>query len=312
MKAVLDPKRNLFQLIKCLPLLAVLLSSCGIGRPPNYNFSGDDDKNKYFAGGTTRIFCERALVPALWRAGLLEREAGVDFSTMVVHMHMGKDGDDGVNSNHCFMELGGNHYHLTIDIDTLEGYVVELSGTGASKFVSLESEPASAQDIPAKAPAVPVHGVYETEAGEKHTLYAVAREDEEATRWMADGRRVLHVLVTHEADSLNRGTASHYFAFNPEKLEKRKRLRLDALRFAPTTAGYMIIDDKEYMLTEILITLTDGGKWGVREAKLSRTGFIPPPFKGKLRPTFQPSMPMGPKAEAIVDQVIAETPFLEW
>ena len=32
MKAVLDPKRNLFQLIKCLPLLAVLLSSCGIGR----------------------------------------------------------------------------------------------------------------------------------------------------------------------------------------------------------------------------------------------------------------------------------------
>ena len=66
------------------------------------------------------------------------------------------------------------------------------------------------------------------------------------------------------------------------------------------------------MLTEILITLTDGEEWGVHEVKLSRTGFIPPPFKGKLRPTFQPSMPMGPKAEAIVDQVITETPFLEW
>ena len=128
---------------------------------------------------------------------------------------------------------------------------------------------------------------------------------------MADGRRVVHVLVTHEADSLNWGTTSHYFAFNPETLRKRKQLRVDALRFAPQ-GGYIHIDDKEYMLTEILITLTDGEEWGVREAKLSRTGFIPPPFKGKLRPTFQPSMPMGPKAEAIVDQVIADTPFLEW
>ena len=80
----------------------------------------------------------------------------------------------------------------------------------------------------------------------------------------------------------------------------------------PPRRAISIINDKEYMLTEILITLTDGEEWGVREAKLSRTGFIPPPFKGKLRPTFQPSMPMGPKAEAIVDQVIAETPFLEW
>ena len=141
MKPLLDPKRGLFALIKGLPLLAVLLSSCGIGRPPNYNFLDTDDKNYYFAGITTRIFCERALVPALWRAGLLEREAGVDFSTLIVHMHMGKDADDGVNTNHCFMELGGNHYHLVLDIDTLEGYVVELSGAGASKFVSLESEP---------------------------------------------------------------------------------------------------------------------------------------------------------------------------
>ena len=196
----------------------------------------------------------------------------------------------------------GRTSRLTMRIRTQLGVMRHLPGIVAAALLV-------GGGIAQAAPAVPVHGVYETEAGEKHTLYAVAREDEEATRWMADGRRVLHVWVTHAADSLNRGTASRYFAFNPEKLEKRKRLRLDALRFAPTE-GYIIIDDKEYMLTEILITLTDGEEWGVREAKLSRTGFIPPPFKGKLRPTFQPSMPMGPKAEAIVDQVIAETPSL--
>ena len=139
---------------------------------------------------------------------------------------------------------------LTMRIRTQLGVMRHLPGIVAAALLV-------GGGIAQAAPAVPVHGVYETEAGEKHTLYAVAREDEEATRWMADGRRVLHVLVTHEADSLNRGTASHYFAFNPEKLEKRKRLRLDALRFTPTR-GYIIIDDKEYMLTEILITLTDG------------------------------------------------------
>ena len=96
------------------------------------------------------------------------------------------------------------------------------------------------------APVVPVHGVYETEAGAEHTLYAVAREDEEAARWMADGRRVVHVLVTHETDSLNWGTTSHYFAFNPETLRKRKQLRVDALRFAPQ-GGYIHIDDKVFI-----------------------------------------------------------------
>ena len=194
--------------------------------------------------------------------------------------------------------------HLTVRTRTQSGVMRHLPGIVAAALLV-------GGGIAQAAPVVPVHGVYETEAGAEHTLYAVAREDEEATRWMADGRHVVHVLVTHETDSLNWGTTSHYFAFNPETLRKRKQLRVDALRFAPQ-GGYIHIHGKEYMVTEILITLTDGEEWGVREAKLSRTGFIPPPFKGKLRPTFQPSMPMGPKAEAIVDQVIAETPFLEW
>ena len=167
----------------------------------------------------------------------------------------------------------GRTSRLTMRIRTQLGVMRHLPGIVAAALLV-------GGGIAQAAPAVPVHGVYETEAGEKHTLYAVAREDEEATRWMADGRRVLHVWVTHEADSLNRGTASHYFAFNPEKLEKRKRLRLDALRFTPTR-GYIIIDDKEYMLTEILITLMDGEEWGVREAKLSRTGIHSATFQGK-------------------------------
>ena len=128
--------------------------------------------------------------------------------------------------------------HLTVRTRTQSDVMRYLPGIVAAALLV-------GGGIAQAAPVAGVHGVYETEAGAEHTLYAVAREDEEATRWMADGRRVVHVLVTHEADSLNWGTTSHYFAFNPETLRKRKQLRVGALRFAPP-GGYIHIDDKAY------------------------------------------------------------------
>ena len=77
--------------------------------------------------------------------------------------------------------------HLTVRTRTQSGVMRHLPGIVAAALLV-------GGGIAQAAPVVPVHGVYETEAGAEHTLYAVVREDEEATRWMADGRHVVHVL----------------------------------------------------------------------------------------------------------------------
>ena len=117
-------------IIKGLPLLAVLLSSCIVNMPPDDDVVDDYNvvDDYYYADADTRDVCLDWLPTALWETELLEVDAAVDWSSMIVHMHMG----DAEGRFHCFMRLGNSSYRLTIAVpeDIVQGFVVEYSGPG--------------------------------------------------------------------------------------------------------------------------------------------------------------------------------------
>ena len=105
-------------------------------------------------------------------------------------------------------------------------------------------------------------------------------------------------------------TAQHYFLL-PEQNRVGQSQKLHALRHPPSYVAYLHAKGKEYGLGSIRVRWTTEGP-RLERAELTRTGFVPPLFKSKIRLRFGEPLGSGPGPEADEIEAMAHADIVEY
>ena len=155
-------------------------------------------------------------------------------------------------------------------------------------------------------------GVYPAELDGGLVLHGVVRP----ANFETSGGAALEILVSAAgdgettaarrsagADACADCTAKHAFLL-PEGNRSGQR-SLGSLVNAPLSVTYIRVDGKEYALAGVGIRWTRDGPI-LERATLTRTGFVPPIFKGRIKVYFDARLDPGHRADAIMATALAD------
>ena len=142
-------------------------------------------------------------------------------------------------------------------------------------------------------------GVYPAELDGGLVLHGVVRP----ANFETSGGAALEILVSAGADACADCTAKHAFLL-PEGNRSGQR-SLGSLVNAPLSVTYIRVDGKEYALAGVGIRWTGEGPI-LQRATLTRTGFVPPIFKGRIKVYFDARLDPGHRADAIMATALAD------